>query len=171
MKKIDIVDIKNKVNDNELNFKLKDGYIYCEDKRTQESVIVGNYAEINLKPEGIIITIDGKPQPVGVYIQEYIDKIDTTRCDRNYLSIREMKLLSEMKENCLKKGKYNDPQAKPKYNLLCRLEEKLATANHEVERYRKDKKTLCFYLMRECNLTWEQVSEILSTYKISPEEE
>lgn len=39
------------------------------------------------------------------------------------LSLEETKLKEEMKNNCLKKGKYNDDKAKEKFKMLCHLED------------------------------------------------
>lgn len=46
IKMIDIVEIKNKVNKNEILFYVKDSYIYCENIRTGECVIVGYCKEV-----------------------------------------------------------------------------------------------------------------------------
>lgn len=40
---IDIVEIKSEVNKCALFFYVKNGYIYCENRRTGECVIVGDY--------------------------------------------------------------------------------------------------------------------------------
>ncbi len=43
MKKIDIVDIKQKVKNKEFEFYIKDGCIYLKDIKHEETVIVGKY--------------------------------------------------------------------------------------------------------------------------------
>lgn len=63
--RIDIVDIKNKVKNNELEFYIKDGIIYCKDKNTEEIVSVGKYTEIKINNNGIIIVENGKYSKFG----------------------------------------------------------------------------------------------------------
>lgn len=39
------------------------------------------------------------------------------------LTLEETRLKEEMKNNCLKVGKYKDEKAKDKFNMLCHLED------------------------------------------------
>lgn len=62
---IDIVNIKSRVKNKELQFYLLDGYIYCKNIKTEESVIVGSYKETVIDSHGIIIREKGKSKQVG----------------------------------------------------------------------------------------------------------
>lgn len=53
---MDVVDLKTKVKNKEINFFLNDGYIYCKNNKTEEIAIVGNYycVEVSAKEIKII---------------------------------------------------------------------------------------------------------------------
>lgn len=65
LNKIDIVNLKKRVKNKELQFYLLDGYIYCKDCRTKESVIVGDYEETVINSNGIFIRKKGKSKQLG----------------------------------------------------------------------------------------------------------
>lgn len=52
---MDVVDLKAKVKNKEINFFLNDGYIYCKNNKTEEIAIVGNYYCIDVQANGIKI--------------------------------------------------------------------------------------------------------------------
>lgn len=55
---IDIVDLKNNVTKENIKFYLREGFIYCENLKTSETVIVGDYSSFILKVDGIVMIFD-----------------------------------------------------------------------------------------------------------------
>lgn len=66
----DIVDIKLKVKNKELEFYLLDGNIYCKNNKTQEIIIVGSYQEIVINSQEMIIREKGLSKQVGYTLND-----------------------------------------------------------------------------------------------------
>lgn len=71
---IDIVELKELVKRKKLSFFIKDGYIYCEDSRRGERVILGNYSCVELSHKVLKIILEN-----GLHQFELIDDIRTLK--------------------------------------------------------------------------------------------
>lgn len=79
---MDVVELKTKVKNKEINFFLNDGYIYCKNNKTEEIAIVGNYYCIDVSAKGIKIIDENhnvmylnkiSEKPNLIYISENMD--------------------------------------------------------------------------------------------------
>ena len=57
---LDIVDLKSRVKNKEIEFYIQNGFIYCKNIQTEESVIVGEYQEIIITKDKLIMTQGAK---------------------------------------------------------------------------------------------------------------
>lgn len=71
---IDIVELKEYVKRKNLSFFIKDGYIYCEDLRRGERVILGNYSCVELSNKVLKIVLQN-----GLHQFELIDDTRTLK--------------------------------------------------------------------------------------------
>ena len=79
---MDVVELKIKVKNKEINFFLNDGCIYCKNNKTEEIAIVGNYYCIDVSAKGIKIIDENhnvmylnkiSEKPNLIYISENMD--------------------------------------------------------------------------------------------------
>ena len=57
------------------------------------------------------------------------------------MNVSVLKLIEEMKDNCIKQANYSDPKAMDKYNALRDLVEENQELNAEIRKYQKDRET------------------------------
>lgn len=79
---LDIVDLKKKTKNKELEFFIYNGFIYCKDVKSEETVIVGEYKDVIIENSKIIFRI-GANETWHIMEQSYKLKKGVKKAQKN----------------------------------------------------------------------------------------